>query len=69
MTKSGVIGTQLAACVGATGAARFVIEQKHGHQTQLSAAEIPVERRSGRGTMLVSVLLDDVVTYAGVLAE
>ena len=69
MTKNGALGTELAACVNATGAVRFVIEQKHGHQTQLSSAEVPVERRSGKGTMLVSVLLDDVVTYAGVLSE
>lgn len=69
MTKNGAIGTQLAACVSATGAARIVIEQKHGHTTQLSAAEIPVERRSGKGTMLVSVLLDDVVVYAGAVVE
>lgn len=69
MTKNGAIGTELAACVNATGASHIVIEQKHGHTTQLSAAEIPVERRSGKGTMLVSVLLDDVVVYAGAVAE
>ena len=69
MTKNGAIGMQLAACVSAGGATRFVIEQKHGHQTQLSVDEIPVDRRSGKGMMLVSVLLDDVVTYAGVISE
>ena len=69
ITKNGAIGTQLAACFTATGAAGFVIEQKHGHVTQLNAAEVPVERRSGKGAMLVSVLLDDVVTYAGASAE
>ena len=69
MTKNGALGNELAACVCATGATRFVIEQKHGRSTQLSAAEIPVDRRSGKGTMLVSVLLDDIVTYAGIIAE
>ena len=40
-------------------------EQKNGHVTQMSVGEIPVERRSGKGQLLVSVLLDDVVVYAG----
>jgi len=69
MTKNGAIGMQLAACISTSGAARVVIEQKHGQQTQLSVDEIPVDRRSGKGMMLISVLLDDVVTYAGLVCE
>ena len=64
-TKTGELGTQLAGCLNVTGASQVRFEQKNGHVTQMSAGEIPVERRSGRGQLLVSVLLDDVVVYAG----
>ena len=64
-TKSGETGTQIACLLNVTGAAQVRFEQKHGHVTQMSAGEIPVDRRSGKGQMLVSVLLDDVVTGVG----
>ena len=64
-TKSGETGTQIAGLLNVTGVAQVRLEQKHGHVTQMSVGEIPVDRRSGRGQMLVSVLLDDVVISAG----
>lgn len=65
LTKNGAIGVCLAGCVDVTHAAGVRMEQKHGHVTQLNVGEVTVERRSGKGAMLVSVLLDDVVTYVG----
>ena len=67
-TRTGETGTQIAGLLNVTGASQVRFEQKHGHVTQMSAGEIPVERRSGRGQMLVSVLLDDVVVYAAATA-
>ncbi|MBQ4608373.1 MAG: hypothetical protein IJB18_02230, partial [Clostridia bacterium] len=64
MTKSGEIGTQLAAVLDVTQAKEVAFVQKHGHVTSLGIHEIPVDRRTGRGQLLVSVLLDDVVTDA-----
>ena len=67
MTKSGEIGTRLAAVLDATHAKQFAFTQKHGHVTTLNDFEIGAERRAGRGQLLVSVLLDDVVTEADVI--
>jgi len=66
LTKNGAIGAQLAACLNVTGAVQVAFTQKHGHVTTIPVAEIGVERRGGKGQMLVSVLLDDVVTHASV---
>ncbi|MBR4040129.1 MAG: DNA topoisomerase 4 subunit A [Clostridia bacterium] len=66
MTKSGDTGTQLAAVLDVTRAQQVTFTQKHGHQTMMGMYEIGVERRSGKGQMLLSVLLDDVVTDAAV---
>ena len=60
-TRSGDTGTELAGFANVTHAAKVSLEQKHGHVTQLDVGEIPLERRTGKGQMLVSVLLDDVV--------
>ncbi|MBP3656907.1 MAG: DNA topoisomerase 4 subunit A [Clostridia bacterium] len=67
ITKNGVIGACLAACLNVTGAGDLLITQKHGHTTQMNAAEIAIERRSGKGQLLVSVLLDDVVQSVAVI--
>ena len=61
LTKSGELGTRLAACVRIDAADQVVFRQKHGQITTMSAMEIGVERRTGRGQLLVGVLLDDVV--------
>ena len=67
LTKNGAIGLCLAGCVDVTKATGVVFEQKMGHSTTLSVQEIPMQRRSGKGELLVSVLLDDVVTYTGAI--
>lgn len=69
ITKNGAIGLSLAGCLDVTHTSDVVIEQKHGHASTLSVGEIPVQRRAGKGEMLVSVLLDDVVTYVGTVSE
>ncbi|MBQ7825106.1 MAG: hypothetical protein IJ337_01985, partial [Clostridia bacterium] len=69
MTKTGEIGTQMAAVLDVTHAQQVVFAQKHGHQTTMQMFEIGVERRSGKGQLLISVLLDDVVTDAAALEK
>ncbi len=64
MTKSGENGTQLAALLDVTKAQQVLFTQKLGHQTTMNMFEIGVERRSSKGQLLLSVLLDDVVTGA-----
>ena len=64
MTKTGEIGTVLAGFVDVTKASGVSFVQKHGHTTQMGIGEIAVERRTGKGQLLCSVLLDDVVTEA-----
>lgn len=66
-TRSGDTGTELAGFANVTHAAKVSLEQKHGHVTQLDVGEIPLERRTGKGQMLVSVLLDDVVVHVALL--
>jgi len=68
ITKSGETGTQLAAALNVTDAAQVSFAQKHGHVTTMNTSEIGVERRTGRGQLLVSVLLDDVVESAAAIA-
>jgi len=69
MTKTGEIGTQLGGFLRVAGEAGVSFVQKHGHVTKMNMLEIPVERRSSKGQLLVSVLLDDVVVSAGLSAE
>ena len=64
MTRTGEIGTQLASLLDVTHAQQVAFTQKNGHVTTMSTFEIGVERRAGKGQLLVSVLLDDVVTDA-----
>ncbi len=64
MTKTGEIGTQLASLLDVTKAKSVTFVQKHGHQTTMQLFEIPVDRRAGKGALLASVLLDDVVENA-----
>ena len=68
MTKNGAIGLCLAGCLDVTLAGGVRLTQKLGHVTTLSVGEIPVQRRAGKGEMLVSVLLDDVVVSAVAIA-
>lgn len=67
ITKSGAAGNCLAACLSVGAAQEIILTQKHGHVTQMNISEIALERRSGKGQLLVSVLLDDVVESASVL--
>ena len=67
MTKSGEIGTQLAALLDVTHAGRVAFTQRHGHTTEMNVKEIAVDRRTSKGQLLVSVLLDDTVTETNVL--
>ena len=64
LTKTGELGTQLAAALDVTHAQQVTFIQKHGHATTMNMFEIGVERRTSKGQMLISVLLDDVVTEA-----
>ena len=68
LTKNGAIGVCIAGCVDVTHATGVMFEQKMGHATTLSVNEIPVQRRTGKGELLVSVLLDDTVVYAGTIS-
>ena len=68
ITKNGAIGYCLAGCVDVTHATGVIFEQKMGHASTLGVNEIPVQRRTGKGELLVSVLLDDVVVYAGAIS-
>ena len=64
MTRTGENGTCLAGLLDVTHAQQISFTQKGGHVTAMNAFEIGVERRAGKGQLLVSVLLDDVVTDA-----
>ncbi len=64
MPKSGEAGACLAALLDATKLAQVAFIQKHGHATTMDVHEIAVERRTGKGQLLVSVLLDDIVERA-----
>ena len=68
LTKNGAIGMCIAGCVDVTHATGVIFEQKMGHVMTLSVNEIPVQRRTGKGELLVSVLLDDIVVYAGAIS-
>ena len=68
ITKNGAIGLCLAGCLDVTHAAGVRLVQKLGHVTALSVGEIPLQRRAGKGEMLASVLLDDVVVSASATA-
>ncbi len=68
ITKTGEVGQELAVCLNVTGVKNVMVEQKSGHVTQFGVDEVTVERRTARGEMLVSVLLDDVVVYAGAMS-
>ena len=68
LTKTGELGTQLAALLDVTKAQQVTFMQKHGHATTMQIMEIGVERRTGRGQLLISVLLDDIVTGASAQA-
>jgi len=64
ITKTGETGTALACVIDVTKAQSVTFVQSHGHATTMQMFEIPVDRRTGRGTLLISVLLDDVVEIA-----
>ena len=64
MPKNAATGLTLAGFADVTRASAVTFEQKHGQTTQLRVGEVAVERRTGKGQMLVSVLLDDVVVSA-----
>ncbi|MGN0997324.1 MAG: DNA topoisomerase (ATP-hydrolyzing) subunit A [Candidatus Ventricola sp.] len=62
LTKTGETGTRLAGFAPVGQAEGVAFAQRGGHVTRMRMGEIPVDRRAGRGQLLVSVLLDDVVT-------
>ena len=62
LTKTGENGTRLAGFAPAGQAEGVAFTQHGGHVTRMRLDEIPVDRRTSRGQLLVSVLLDDVVT-------
>ena len=63
MPKSRLAGSELSGCVSVQGNdSKLIILQKHGSVTQLRPDEIQVERKNSPGTLLVSVLMDDIVT-------
>ena len=64
LSKTGELGMQLAAVLDVTHAQQVAFTQKHGHVTTMQIFEIGVDRRAGRGQLLISVLLDDVVIDA-----
>ncbi len=68
-TKAGDTGRELAGFMNVTNAESVIVTQKHGHVSQMNVGEVAVERRSGKGQMLVSVLLDDVVTSAAAVMK
>ncbi len=69
LTKNGAIGFKLAGCLDVTHASAVIIKQKHGQVSTISAGEIPVQRRTDKGELLVSVLLDDIVVYVGAVSK
>ena len=69
ITKNGAIGVCLAGCLDVTHAAGVRLAQKLGHVTTLNVGEIPVQRRVGKGDMLVRVLPDDVVVQVSAISE
>ena len=61
--KSGLAGAALAGCVQLTvRETKLAIIQKTGTVTRMSPQEVPIERRGTSGVLLVSVLMDDVIT-------
>ncbi|MBR1710765.1 MAG: DNA topoisomerase 4 subunit A [Clostridia bacterium] len=62
ITKSGEIGTYIAGLLPCEDIEHLKIHQAHGSVTEISLDEVPVERRTTRGRMLIPVLLDDVIT-------
>ena len=68
-TKAGDTGRELAGFMNVTRAESVIFTQKHGHVSQMNVFEVAVERRSGKGQMLVSVLLDDVVVSAAAVMK
>jgi DNA gyrase subunit A len=62
--KNGSNGTKVAAAFFVTQPFEFEIEQFHGAKTSFNTEEVPIQKRADKGTLLVMVLLDDVVTGA-----
>jgi len=60
--KNGSNGTKIAGVLYLTAPRTVTLEQKHSGKTQLETEEVMVEKRFSRGTPLVMVLLDDIVT-------
>ena len=56
-------GARLAGCLPLPDAVRLIaVRQKYGTVTRFTPAEVPVSRKSAQNALLVSVLMDDVVT-------
>ena len=69
LTKTGENGTRLAGFAPAGQAEGVAFTQHGGHVTRMRLDEIPVDRRTSRGQLLVSVLLDDVVTDMNLISS
>ena len=61
MPKNGEFGFRLGGVLLCNGMDSVIIRQKQGYETVIPIQEISVERRSSKGQMLVSVLMDDIV--------
>lgn len=61
MVKAAATGLLLAGCLDVTRTSSVALRQKAGSVTRLAVPEIAVDRRTGKGQLLVNVLLDDVV--------
>ena len=57
--KNGSNGTRLVGAMLTDAETAFTLVQRHGARTPLTASEVRIEPRAGKGTMLVAVVLDD----------
>ena len=60
--KNGSNGTRLIGAMLTDADTNFTLVQRHGARTTLSASEVRIEPRAGKGQPVVMVLMDDVVT-------
>ena len=62
-SRKNTAGVQLAGCLLLPDSVKLIaVRQKYGTMTRLTPAEIPVSRKTAPSALLVSVLMDDVVT-------
>ena len=62
MTRSGETGRTLSVCVSCMEDTMVRVLRRHSGATDVSVATLPVENRSAKPRLIVSVLMDDDVT-------